>query len=175
MKRFTNAPFPSYSYVPGRHAHPLSDADGHSFGQPEPRIDQFDETRWQTCQPYLFGIDLFNAGFYWEAHEQWEAVWKAAGRSGPTADFLKALIKLAAAGVKLREGRPDGVRRHATRAATLFLDSQRNTGNLEFVGLVPAKLAVEAEAIASEADRLTVDNEGNLDALLPVQLNPGGE
>lgn len=46
---------------------------------------------------YLRGIDLFNHGFYWESHEAWEAVWISAGRRGSVADFLKALIKVAAA------------------------------------------------------------------------------
>ena len=45
---------------------------------------------------------------YWEAHEAWEELWHACGRMGPTADFLRGLIKLAAAGVKVREGRPRG-------------------------------------------------------------------
>ena len=71
--------------------------------------------------PAVFGgLDLFNFGYYWEAHETWEQIWHAAGRSGPLADFIKGLIKLAAAGVKARERRPEGVRRHALRAAELF-------------------------------------------------------
>lgn len=64
----------------------------------------------------LFGIDLFHHGYYWEAHEAWEALWVAAGRKGPVAELLKALIKLAAAGVKMRQGLPEGVRSHAERA-----------------------------------------------------------
>ena len=55
------------------------------------------------------GVELFNAGYYWEAHEAWEALWHAAGRRGPTADLLKGLIKLAAAGVKVRERQEHGV------------------------------------------------------------------
>ena len=52
----------------------------------------------------LRGLLYYNAGYYWEAHEAWEAAWVIAGRQGPTADFYKGLIKLAAAGVKLYEG-----------------------------------------------------------------------
>ena len=44
----------------------------------------------------------------------------AEGRTGKVADILKGLIKLAAAGVKAREGKPAGVRRHARRAEELF-------------------------------------------------------
>jgi predicted metal-dependent hydrolase len=73
---------------------------------------------WQAR--FLRGADLFNAGYYWEAHEVWEELWHIEGRRGPTADVLKGLIKLAAAGVKVREGRENGVRSHCRRAAELF-------------------------------------------------------
>ena len=76
--------------------------------------------QWENSAAYLWGIDLFNHGYYWESHEAWEALWHAAGRRGTTADFLKGLIKLAAAGVKAREGNRDGIGRHARRAADLF-------------------------------------------------------
>ncbi len=75
---------------------------------------------WQQCTTYLRGIDLFNHGYYWEAHEAWEALWHAAGRKGPIADFLKGLIKLAASGVKSLEGSSVGRARHARRAMELF-------------------------------------------------------
>lgn len=113
---------PPYSYVPGMHPHPIREEDGHSFGV-EVAVSEFDPNRWRECEEYLFGIDLFNAGFYWEAHEAWEAVWICVGRTGQTADFLKGLIKLAAAGVKAREGNGNGVERHAARAAQLFGES----------------------------------------------------
>jgi hypothetical protein len=71
---------------------------------------------------------LFNAGYYWEAHEAWESLWHAHARRGPIADVLRALIKLAAAGVKVREGRPGGVRTHASRAAALFERARQEAG-----------------------------------------------
>jgi hypothetical protein len=87
-------PLSPYAYVPGRFPHPTADPAGHSYGikpavppKPEPE-------RWQQCCPYLYGLDLFNAGFYWESHVAWESLWFACGRKGVVADFLKALIKL---------------------------------------------------------------------------------
>jgi len=47
-------------------------------------------------------------------------MWHACGRNGVTANFFKGLIKLAAAGVKTREGRLAGVTTHAKRAAAIF-------------------------------------------------------
>ena len=41
------------------------------------------------------GIDLFNSGRYWDAHEAWEHVW-ITDRKGPDAAFYKGLIQIAA-------------------------------------------------------------------------------
>jgi predicted metal-dependent hydrolase len=41
------------------------------------------------------GIDLFNRGDYWEAHEAWEQEWMP-DRKGPDAGFYKGLIQVAA-------------------------------------------------------------------------------
>ena len=111
-------PFPAYSYVPGRFPHPLSDAAGHRFGcdlDLTPPVDADAD-----CMAFRLGIDLFNHGYYWEAHEVWEGLWHWAGRRGSRADFFKALIQLAVAGVKIRENRRDGAEAHARRAIELL-------------------------------------------------------
>ena len=41
------------------------------------------------------GIELFNSGQYWEAHEAWEGDWMP-DRKGPDAGFYKGLIQVAA-------------------------------------------------------------------------------
>ena len=41
------------------------------------------------------GIDLFNRGLYWEAHEAWEEAWTP-DRRGPDRGFYKGLIQVAA-------------------------------------------------------------------------------
>jgi uncharacterized protein len=130
-------PLPPYAHVPGQTPHPESDPAGHSFGLARPEAAPLDPARWRDSSEYLRGLDLFNHGYYWEAHEQGEALWHAAGRRGPLADFLKGLIRLAAAGVKAREGRPDGVASHARAAAGHF----RAAGE---IGPAPAGLPLEA-------------------------------
>src|SRR2546430_6058218 len=42
------------------------------------------------------GIELFNRGLYWEAHEAWEEAWTP-DRHGPDRGFYKGLIQVAAA------------------------------------------------------------------------------
>lgn len=119
-------PLPRYAYVPGRQPHPVTDPRGHSFGLTPHEIAPLDPVHPERSCEFLYGLDLFNLGYYWEAHECWEELWHAAGRTGPMADFLKGLIKLAAAGVKAREGNSAGVQRHARRAAELLEQSATN-------------------------------------------------
>ena len=95
---------PPYSYVPGGPwPHPTASPDGHSWDHAKTSIDPIAVDDWASSPTYLRGVALFNAGYYWEAHESWEALWHAHGRRGATASVLQGLIKLAAAGVKVRE------------------------------------------------------------------------
>jgi len=138
-------PFPAYSYVPGGPwPHPNRSAGGHQGGERPPPIGQSEG--WAASAAYLRGIALFNAGYYWEAHEAWEGLWHAHGRAGAIADLLKALIKLAAAGVKVRERQPAGVATHARRAAELFAAA----GTARLLGLDPAEWAATARGVAAE-------------------------
>jgi predicted metal-dependent hydrolase len=73
---------------------------------------------------HLYALDLFNEGFYWEAHEAWESFWHALGRTSSEAQFVQGLIHLAAACVKIREGKPNGVARHIQRARELLGELQ---------------------------------------------------
>ena len=83
--------FPPYGYVTGRFPHPTSNPAGHSFDcAPEHPVAP-DPSRWDACRPYLYDIDLFNQGYYWEAHEVWEGLWHACRRAGTTGNFLAGL------------------------------------------------------------------------------------
>lgn len=141
-------PFPAYSYVTGRFPHPSRDAAGHSFGHQIAMPAALDPSQWQDSRDFLHAIDLFNYGYYWESHETWESLWHAAGREGVVASLLKGLIKLAAAGVKAREGRTEGVKRHARRAQELFAEVRNEIGAPEFCGLALDDLIAKADRIA---------------------------
>jgi predicted metal-dependent hydrolase len=119
--RYSSRAFPPYTYVPGSGTpHPVSDPRGHMHGHSEPKVTPLDPKNWRDNETYLYAVDLFNHGYYWEAHEAWESLWHAAGHHGKMADFLKGLIKLAAAGVKELEHNQAGVNRHLTRALELL-------------------------------------------------------
>ncbi len=164
-------PLPPYAYVPGRFPHPVRDPAGHSHGHSLRECGAIDATRWQTSHEYLLGCDLFNHGYYWEAHETWEGLWNACGRRGVEADFLKGLIKLAAAGVKVREGRPEGVARHGSRAGALFRDVRAVAGQKRYLGL-------DLDTLIGFADRLTrrpalpTDDDAAVEIVFSTRLLP---
>lgn len=99
--RHTNLAFPPYRYIPFQNMpHPRNDPAGHSYGQEEDVLPEFKPEDWSYCTPYLYGVDLFNYGYWWEAHEAWESVWMAAGRKTLTGLFVQGLIQIAAAQLK---------------------------------------------------------------------------
>ncbi|MBN2327600.1 MAG: DUF309 domain-containing protein [Candidatus Omnitrophica bacterium] len=142
--------FPSYAFVPGLSAHPTHNPQGHSYNRVEEEIEAPDPKRWKNNEHYLYGIDLFNYGYYWEAHEIWEDLWNADGRIGLPSDFLKGLIKLAAAGVKAREGVRRGLQAHARGAALLFeaVLSKQTGPDARYMGLSLKELHQFARSLA---------------------------
>jgi predicted metal-dependent hydrolase len=148
---------PPYAFVSPAWPHPTRDPRGHSYGAPERTPPPLDPAAFARSPDYLFGADLFNRGYYWEAHEAWEGLWHAAGREGPVALLLEALIKLAAAGVKVRQGQPRGVRIHAEGAAGRLRRLRAETGAARFAGVDLDALAREAEALAARAEALRGD------------------
>jgi hypothetical protein len=51
---------------------------------------------------FLLGVEHFNAGRFWHAHESWETLWLAA--TSDTGRFLQGLIQIAAAYHHLQRG-----------------------------------------------------------------------
>ncbi len=169
-------PLPPYAFVPGRFPHPVSDPAGHSFGAPRERPAPPDPDNWPACRPYLVGIDLFNHGYYWEAHEVWEGLWHACGRNGTSAAFLKGLIRLAAAGVKAREGKTAGVRSHAAKARQLFegVAGQVPGDSPRYLGLSLTQLRAAAADLAERPEAVCPCPEGGVVAVFPFVLRPAG-
>lgn len=110
--RYSQRPFPPYRYRPGAGLpHPRMDPAGHSHGTDDEYLPPFTPEDWASCEPYLYGIDLFNQGYWWEAHEALESVWLAAGqRATGCGIFVQGLIQLAGAQLKRSSGEALGAR-----------------------------------------------------------------
>ncbi|MGH8579378.1 MAG: DUF309 domain-containing protein, partial [Gammaproteobacteria bacterium] len=103
-RRYCARPFPPYRFVPGRNPHPLRDPKGHSYGLSRPVATRFEPSQWRTSTDYLYGVDLFNSCYWWEAHETWEGIWVAVGRRTPMGQFMQGLIQISVAHLKRFQG-----------------------------------------------------------------------
>lgn len=128
--RLTSRPFPPYAHRPGITPHPITDPRGHSYTPPRDATARqaaaghapavpFDGGRWHECAAYLYGIDLHNHGYWWEAHEEWETLWKASPPGSAHGRLLQALIQSCAIWLKLEVGEHAGVERLLARAGAL--------------------------------------------------------
>ena len=108
---------PAYAYIPGHWPHPINDTAGHSYGADARVASVLSLDVWQGCESYMYGVWLFNLGYYWEAHEAWEDVWRLMGRHSIEGQFLQGLIKIAAVGIKVRQAQPKAARSLLTQAA----------------------------------------------------------
>ena len=117
--------FPPYAFLPGRDPHPTRDPRGHSYGEAlEDAVFHPPET-WADNEEYLYGVDLYNHGYLWEAHEAWEGLWHPAKTDELVGPFLQGLIQCTAACLKIPMEQPKGLARLG----------QMGTERLERVGL----------------------------------------
>ncbi len=149
--------FPPYAYVPGFWPHPTRDPKGHAFGREELPPAPLEPEAWRSNTTWVEGIELFDRGYYWEAHEAWERLWIAAGRTGVVGDLLSGLIKLAAAGIKIRQGLAPQASRLGAKASACFSRAQATCGSQQLAGLTFSRL----EALSRQAN-----------AVGPIQANP---
>lgn len=63
---------------------------------------------------FLYGVESFNQGAYFDAHDQWEKCWIAEGR--PTEGFFKGLIQASVAMHHLSKGNYAGAQKLLTRS-----------------------------------------------------------
>ncbi len=106
MRRYSQRALPGYRYVPGLHPHPTRDPRGHSY-TPVPALNRHAPWKpedWRTLDDWLYGIDLFNRFYFWEAHEVWEGLWAAVERESAPSLLLQGLIQIAAALLKAHMG-----------------------------------------------------------------------
>jgi hypothetical protein len=110
LRYLPDRPFPGYAFLPGRDPHPTRDPRGHSYAEPEgaPHIWRPDD-QWRENHEYLFGCDLYNAGYLWEAHEAWEDIWHPSKPDAIQAEFLQGLILCTAASLKIPMEQPGGL------------------------------------------------------------------
>ncbi|HWN71102.1 MAG TPA: DUF309 domain-containing protein, partial [Haliangium sp.] len=102
---------------------------------------------WQGHPAFLWGLDLYNHGYPWEAHEVWETLWRQAPHGSAVRAMLQGLIQCAAAVVHATAGRAAGQRRLAERALAR-LDAVQAAVGPRCLGIDVADLAQAMRAFA---------------------------
>lgn len=141
--------FPPYIFIPGKNPHPSSYMEG------DPIVKPLISTQYDESDAYLYAIDLINFGYYWEAHVWLEALWNIHNRKGEMANFLKGLIKICAAGVKIRLENDVPVIGHLVRAIELF----EGLGDEELAGLEISELIIFCNEIISNIDNYMTNED----------------
>ncbi|MDE1920807.1 MAG: DUF309 domain-containing protein [Candidatus Omnitrophica bacterium] len=100
LHRYTSKAFPAYRFIPGENPHPTENPAGHSYSKTAERKMIFDPELWSEDQGYLYGVDLYNNGYWWEAHEAFEERWRVVDKGNIGRDYLQGLIKISGAFIK---------------------------------------------------------------------------
>lgn len=140
--RLSREALPAYRHVPGLTPHPVTHPAGHSYGHrlaaPAPACLELPD-RWRDCTDYLYGADLFNRAYLWEAHEAWEAVWKGAGEETPPGQFVQGLIQTAASLLRRHLGTAAGSlslwRKACRRFDAIVACSERKGASASYMGI----------------------------------------
>ena len=119
-------PFPSYRHLPGVTPHPIRDPEGHSYGLDEEKDDALVPlpTDWRRVEDYLYGVDLYNYAYWWEAHEAWEGLWNRT--EDDCRMFLQGLIQISAALLKRHMHTLRAIRSLSTAGREKLRRVQRN-------------------------------------------------
>lgn len=125
--------FPAYAFLPGRDPHPTRDPRGHSYGA-EDVAEYFVPEDWGRNEDYLFGVDLYNHGFMWEAHEAWEGLWHQAKHDELQAEHLQGLIQCSAAALKIPMEQPKGLAKLSENGTRRLERVARESGG-QFMGV----------------------------------------
>lgn len=139
---------PRYRFVPGRNPHPILDPAGHSYypaGEPGLATDPVSVEAWHLSQDYVYGCDLYNHGYWWEAHESWEGIWRLAPRGGVLYGYLQGLIQVSAAHLQLFAGHIRGVK-HLLPAFSRKLRATSESGRDRYMGIEIGGFSQRAEA-----------------------------
>ena len=109
------------------------------------------------CEAYLYGVDLYNDGYWWECHEMFEGLWRAAGFETTPGRFFRALIQVAAANLKRSVG--------ALRAARTLSDH----GLTRLATLPPRYMGLDIVAF-SKAVRRSFGDEPAMPAVIRLAV-----
>jgi predicted metal-dependent hydrolase len=136
---------------------------------PKKQVRQVDTMMAGQHNPlYLQGIEHFNAGEFFEAHEVWEELW--ADYSGPDRKFYQGLIQAAVALHHFNNGNIRGARKLLYTSCGYLTPYQPRHEGLDVDKLVHDMRLCFADVIADETEFPQV--EINPDLIPEIHLEP---
>ncbi|MCV0395205.1 MAG: DUF309 domain-containing protein [Rhizobiaceae bacterium] len=143
--RLTALALPEVPHIPGRNVRPEA---GLFFDIAQAAPETTDPARWRDNRAWLYGVDLYAGGFFWETHEVWEPVWMGARPNSPERTLVQGLIHLANACLKLEMSRLNAARRLTALAAGCLGDA-RSAGPTGLMGVDMPPLLADLDRFAT--------------------------
>lgn len=163
-------PLPIQPHVPGKSERPTaSPAFDAAAAAPAYTVDRM----WSENATYLYGIDLYRAGFFWEAHEVWEPVWLRSAGNSRERLLVQGLIQLSNACLKIAMDRPDAAARLLTIAREKISEAALGGATIMGIALTPladviAEFASRLAQIAPEHAQTLLDHRPSLNVEHPA-------
>jgi uncharacterized protein len=143
IPRLSKISLPPYCFKKHTSPHPTQHPDGHFRERETYNCPRLAENNWRDCEGYLFALDLFSQGYFWECHEVLEDLWHSVDNDSPVHHYLQAFIQCTVTHWQASSGRISAARnilrripRHVDRAEGLALGlsiSDLHTATLSFV------------------------------------------
>lgn len=155
-------PLPSCRHVPGSGSEPDRAPLEQVKATTPPTVT---DTTWNEVPAYLYGIQLYANGYFWEAHEVWEPVWLATTPNSRERHLMAALIQLTNACLKLVMQLPNAASRLLQETADRLIDCGCGAGGF----LMGIDIGSLARRVAELATAVRNQEGGQIDRLLEMR------
>jgi len=168
VPRYTGLRLPRWRCVPAHVALP----DRKALELVETVPARLDPGAVSHHEAFRYGADLFNAGYFWEAHEIWEPVWLALPPNSCARFACQAVIQAANAFLKLAGGRPNAFLRIASDVRRYAREAQAQGAIINGIDMADWARAFDAFAasVGPDAERSFTFEPSEMDGFPYVTL-----
>jgi len=136
LQRYTSINLPKFCFIPMlKNVYSDYSQEDHIPKLPKQKIE-FTDQSWEESKRYLFAIDLFNNGYYWEVHEVLETLWLEIGKHSPIGIFIRGLIQISVALLKKKESNQIGVQRLANKSLSKLKSQEGIYLGIDIIDLI---------------------------------------
>jgi 4a-hydroxytetrahydrobiopterin dehydratase len=142
---------PREKYIPGENKKPSEHMQFfHSLYEGDP----LNESNYLKHDGFLYGIDLFNHGYFWETHEVFELLWNQVGKKNKIANVLQSVIFFAAALLKCNSKQLKSANKHFESAKRVWPKDKEEVFGINTIGYF--KHIEETQSTYKNVNKITV-------------------